>query len=75
VKKFTISRINTSLGIFRIAGYWCNESEDACKIDISSIEMMGTDGWVLLNHASDNVMSLITKLTTTLTAHLLAKST
>ncbi|WP_232769144.1 hypothetical protein [Colwellia sp. Bg11-28] len=44
------------------------------KIDITSIELMGTDGWVLLNHASDNVISLITELTPTLTTHLLAKS-
>jgi hypothetical protein len=74
VKKFTISRINTSLGIFRVSGCWCNENQDTGKIDITSIELMGTDGWVLLNHASDNVISLITELTPTLTTHLLAKS-
>lgn len=75
MNNFTISRINTSLGIFRIAGFWCNENENACKIDITSIEIMGTDGWVLLNHASDDVISLIAELTPTLSVHLLVKST
>jgi len=74
MNNFTISRINTSLGIFRVSGCWCNENQDACKLDVSSMEMMGTDGWVLLNHASDNVMNVIAELTPTLTTHLLAKS-
>jgi hypothetical protein len=74
VNNFTISRINTKLGIFRVAGYWCHENQAACKVAVSSIEMMGTDGWVLLNHASDNVVKIIAELTPTLTTHLLAKS-
>lgn len=75
MNNFTISRINTSLGIFRIAGFWCNENEDACKINITSLEIMGTDGWVLLNQMSNNVISLIAELTPTLTAHLRHKNT
>jgi hypothetical protein len=74
VNKFTISRINTSLGILRISGCWCHKNQDACKLEVSSIEMMGTDGWVSLNYASDSVMNIIAELTSTITTHLLAKS-
>lgn len=74
MNNFNISRINTKLGIFRVAGYWCHENQAACKVAVSSIEMMGTDGWVLLNHASDNVVKMIAELTPTLTTHLLAKN-
>jgi len=71
VKKFNISRINTPLGIFRVRGLWC---KDNLTLDIDSIELMGTDGWVLLNQSSANVIQLINELTPTLFAHLLAKS-
>jgi len=66
VNNFTISRINTSLGIFRVSGCWCHENPEAGKVEVSSIEMMGTDGWVLLNLASDKVMNIIAELTPTL---------
>ncbi|KGJ86754.1 hypothetical protein [Colwellia psychrerythraea] len=74
MNNFIISRINTSLGIYRISGYWGHEDEEDGKIDVSSIEVMGTDGWVLLNHTSDNVMNIISALRPALTKHLLAKS-
>lgn len=74
MSNFTISRINTSLGIFRICGYWEHENQEVAKIDVSSIEVMGTDGWVLLNHTSDNVMNIISAIRPALTTHLLAKS-
>ena len=74
MNNFNISRINTKLGIFRVAGYWCHENQAACKVAVSSIEMMGTDGWVLLNYAGNNVVKTIAELPPTLTTHLLAKS-
>jgi len=70
VKIFNISRINTPLGIFRLRGSWCN---DNLNLDIDTIELMGTDGWVLLNHSRVKVIQLIDELTPMLVVHLLAK--
>ncbi|KGJ89428.1 hypothetical protein [Thalassotalea sp. ND16A] len=70
---FNISRINTDLGTFRISGFCSNVNLETSKIDISSIEIMGTDDWVLLNQTSDNVINLIKELTPTLLAHLQVK--
>jgi len=75
VNNFNISRINTSLGIFRVSGLWYYESLESFKIDIDSIEIMGTDGWVMLNQSSDDVINLIKELTPILLAHLKVKST
>jgi hypothetical protein len=69
VNKFNISRINTTVGILRISGLW-----DANNIELFTInfmELMGTDGWMLLDHSSDKIMALITELTPMLQSHLL----
>jgi len=72
VTKFNISRINTDFGIFRISGFWSKESLDSFKVDICAIEIMGTDGWVLLNKSSNKVANLIADLIPTLQVHLQA---
>lgn len=71
---FNISRINTDLGIFRISGLWCNGNLEPSKIDIESCEVMGTDGWALLDLSHDDVINLIRELTAAILAHLQAKS-
>jgi len=71
---FNISRLNTDLGIFRLSGLSNNEKIDSAKIDIITIEVMGTDGWVLLNQSSDNVIKLIKELMPIIQAHLKAKT-
>ncbi len=43
---FHISRINTPKGIFRISGSISVSAPQAIKL--SSLEIMGTDGWVQL---------------------------
>ena len=71
MKKFSISRINTDFGIFRVSGLWDAECSEA--LCIKSIELMSTDGWVLLNQSSDKIVSLITDIDPLLQAHLLLK--
>jgi hypothetical protein len=70
MNNFNISRINTGLGVFRLSGLWCNGNTEAIKIEIGSIEIMGTDGWVPLNKSSDNVINIIKELKPTLLDHL-----
>ena len=74
MNNFNISRINTDLGIFRISGLWCDERLAPSKIDIESIEVMGTDGWALLNLSHDDIINLIKELTLKIIAHLQVKS-
>jgi len=74
VNNFNISRINTDLGIFRISGFCCDERLETSKIIIESIEVMGTDGWALLNLSHDDIINLINELTPKIIVHLQAKS-
>ncbi len=71
---FNISRINTDFGIFRVSGYWCFKNPDLENIKVKSIEIMGTDGWVLLNITSETNVQLINNLMPLLLAHLLLKN-
>jgi hypothetical protein len=74
VNNFNISRINTPLGIFRVSGFWCNKRLATSTMDIDSIEIMGTDGWVLLNQSSASFVRIINELTPIFLTHLRAKS-
>lgn len=74
MNNFNISRINTDLGIYRISGLWCDERLEASKIYIESIEVMGTDGWALLNLSHDDIINLSKELTPRIIAHLQAQS-
>ena len=71
---FNISRINTDLGIFRVSGDWCFKNPEIENITIKSIEVMGTDGWVLLNETSEKNSQLINNLLPLLLSHLLLKN-
>ncbi len=74
MNNFNISRINTDLGIFRVSGLWCHENVRAILVNIDSIEVMGTDGWVLLNQSSDRVIELLKELMPIFITHLQNKS-
>ncbi|MGB2741954.1 MAG: hypothetical protein WBC60_15545 [Cognaticolwellia sp.] len=67
---FKINRIDTSLGIFRISGMWSSESLADLITGLESIEMMGSDGWCLLDLSNDDVHHLIKTLAPSLLAHL-----
>ena len=71
---FNISRINTDFGIFRASGDWCSKKPIVENISIKSVEVMGTDGWVLLNKTSDSNSQLINNLLPLLLSHLLLKN-
>ncbi|AZQ84729.1 hypothetical protein EKO29_12410 [Colwellia sp. Arc7-635] len=70
MKNFTISRIDTDLGIFRVSGLWCNKKIAPLPLDITLIEVMSTDGWHLLNRSTDEVIILLENLTPILLVHL-----
>ncbi len=73
MNNFNISRLNTNLGVFRVSGLWCHENVPALLINIDSIEVMGTDGWVLLNQSSDHGLNLVKELTPIFITHLQSK--
>ncbi|MCJ8294635.1 MAG: hypothetical protein MJK15_09530 [Colwellia sp.] len=73
MKTFNISRINTDFGTFRVSGDWYFETPEVEKINIKSIEVMGSDGWVLLNKTSESNSQLIINLLPLLLSHLLLK--
>jgi hypothetical protein len=59
---FKISRLKTDFGTFRVLGKYCVKRADIRNIDIQTLEMMGTDGRVLVNHTSAQSVSCIDKL-------------
>jgi hypothetical protein len=71
---FNVSRINTDLGVFRVSGVWCFKQPEVENISLKSIEVMGTDGWVLLNKTSESNSQLINDLLPLLLSHLLLKT-
>ncbi|RYV00925.1 hypothetical protein SOPP22_19230 [Shewanella sp. OPT22] len=64
MEEFHISRIHTPLGIFRVSGYLSLTSN---KVEATSLEVMGTDGWVQL--AIERSQTLISELTPILLSH------
>lgn len=66
---FTISRIETSKGIYRLSGSW-----NSNNFTISQIEGMGTDGWVPLDLTNTALQDLLQHLAPEFIAHLEAKS-
>ena len=62
MKSFTVSRLNTAQGTFKIVGLFEPKNKLTLTIKITSIEMMGTDGWVLLDQTNITVINLINRL-------------
>ncbi len=71
MKLFKVSRIHTDFGIFKVSGEWSVKKTIAENIKIHSIEVMGTDGWVLLDLNNCRSAELISKLQPLLLSHLL----
>ena len=62
MKPFTVTRLNTTQGTFKIAGLFEPKNKLTFTIKITSIEMMGTDGWVLLDQTNITIINLINHL-------------
>jgi len=65
-EKFSISRLHTSQGVFRLEGMLSALGE----VSITKIEILGTDGWLLLTLSDRKVMSLCDKLHSEIVLHL-----
>lgn len=68
MKKFTISRINTVKGIFKIKGVWHRSSK---KIMFTELEIMSTDGWQPLDIDNLAVITLINLIKDNILQHLM----
>ncbi|NQY64054.1 MAG: hypothetical protein HRT38_10045 [Alteromonadaceae bacterium] len=65
---FTITRLHTKQGIFRLKGMQDNDPPE--KIAITKIEILGSDGWVLLDLNHDKIINLIADLHDGIIQHL-----
>jgi len=65
-EKFSISRLHTSQGVFRLEGVLPSLGE----VSITKIEILGTDGWLLLALSDSKVMSLCDNLHGEILLHL-----
>jgi len=72
---FTISRLDTAQGTFRLMGKWTRPGEyharTSGELTIHSLDIMGTDGWVALKQQSNT--ELIDKLRDEILLHLQSK--
>lgn len=67
--EFTINRINTVMGIFRLSGELLGHPE-ATAIRYSSAEFMGTDGWVAINTETAVGLSMLNEIKAEVIEHL-----
>ncbi len=68
MKEFSISRIHTTEGIFRLKGSW---QQTIKTILLTQLEIMATDGWQQLDLKNDRVINLIGLIEEEIVAHLL----
>lgn len=76
MKMFTISRIVTSQGTFRVAGEYStagSNNTDVNSVIITSLEIMSTDGWQRLDISADSVVAIIAKIMQQIIQHLDSK--
>lgn len=69
MKEFKVSRINTKLGIFRLAGKRLSSSEKV-NVEYSSAEFMSTDGWCELDLASEHTRDILSRIQSEVLEHL-----
>ncbi|WP_394392420.1 hypothetical protein [Shewanella woodyi] len=72
---FTITRLDTPLGIIKVEGEWSwsntvSATQTDARLSISSLDIMGTDGWVALDLKLPNTCALIEKLNVQIVEHL-----
>ena len=65
---FNITRLHTKLGIFRLKGI--QGSVQLERITITEIEILGSDGWVILDLNNNKIINLITGLHNEIMLHL-----
>ncbi|MCL1140281.1 hypothetical protein [Shewanella pneumatophori] len=71
MKDFTISRLNTRLGIFKLKGVVNSDSQATQQhIRVSQLEIMGCDGWVELEVGHHHSRQIIEQLDADISAHL-----
>ncbi|WP_434341080.1 hypothetical protein [Motilimonas cestriensis] len=72
--QFSISRLHTSQGIFRLTGYHsCHDpvNPESVQIEVESIDVMGTDGWVALDIKASKTQQLLQQIDPEIVSHLL----
>ncbi|MBW8183719.1 hypothetical protein [Shewanella nanhaiensis] len=69
---FTITRLDTPLGIIRATGQWAPNTPTVtgAKLFISTFDIMGTDGWVALDIKLPKTSALINELNDKILHHL-----
>jgi hypothetical protein len=68
--KFSINCIETPQGTFRISGSSSRKDLSNLALRIENIEMMGTDGWVMLNQSHESIIRLMNEITPKVLAHI-----
>ncbi|MBW3697725.1 hypothetical protein EK599_18760 [Vibrio sp. T187] len=63
---FTITRIHTQVGIFKLKG----DISVSCEVCYSSAEFMGSDGWVEIDLKSEYGKSVLSKIESDVVRHL-----
>ncbi|MCE2596464.1 hypothetical protein K6Y31_16835 [Motilimonas cestriensis] len=72
--QFSISRLHTSQGIFRLTGdQGCNDpvNPESVRIEVETIDVMGTDGWVALDVKASKTQQLLLQIDPEIVSHLL----
>jgi len=69
---FSISRLNTHLGIIKVTGVWEPTPLGIvqAELQILTLDIMGTDGWVALDITRPKTLTLIDKLNSEILQHL-----
>ncbi|MEZ8824056.1 hypothetical protein [Vibrio sp. 10N.261.55.A7] len=69
MREFSISRINTPLGIFRLKGKIEDVASQA-TLTFTHVDIMGTDGWVALDTRASQTLEVIEKIRQDVINHL-----
>lgn len=72
MKKFSISRIHTHFGIFRLIG-GIVATEKSVEIEYEKVEFMGTDGWCELDLNSSNANAILSMIQSDIIHHVLTQ--
>lgn len=68
-QNFSISRLHTSCGIFRVAGS-LDLLTNTQQVVYAKVEFMGTDGWCEIDLDSPNTVSVLSKIEREIIDHL-----
>lgn len=69
MKEFSISRIHTPSGIFRLKGK-VEDMDSQATLTFTHVDIMGTDGWVALDTRASHTLEIIEKIRQDVKAHL-----